>query len=219
MDVFITVPHAFCPDADVRLCDLRAREAAAALFDALKNLALPFVNVRSFAAQTLREDGDLNREEMRRWPWRVAIQDAIEASRMARRKVVLFDMHSFPDDAENFRKRADETRGPKVVLLDQWEQTTSGRVKWLHRDMVPRVEEESGVRVRIIGSGFENDITRQANRPLPGVDDASDADVMLWEFNEDATRLSAAEIKRVAGALANYVAGKSRLPATEINKQ
>jgi len=205
MDVFITVPHAFCPDADVRLCDLRAREAANALYDALKRLTLPAMNVRFFAAQTLREDGDLNREETRKWQWRVAIQNAIEASRMAGHKVVLFDMHSFPDDAENFRKRADEARGPKVVLLDQWEQLAGrGGVRWLHRDMVQRVEEESGVRVRIIGSGFENDITRQANRPLPA--GASDADVMLWEFNEDDTRLSTNELQRVARALANYVA-------------
>lgn len=208
MEVFITVPHAYCPESEVRLCDLAALKAANALRKALMDANLPSdVIIHFHRPETLRETGDLNRRETRKWPWRRAIQRKVKAARRARKKVILFDMHSFPDDAEDFKRDIHEHPGPKVVLLDTltlFQQPTM-EVGWTHREMVRRVEAESGVDVRIIAASDKNDITVRARRILPDAPQASNTDTMLWEFNEDSTRLTTAELERVALALANYV--------------
>jgi hypothetical protein len=182
--VIITVPHGKCPSqSPVRLCDERADEAANALAALLPAASL-------YRAATYRFQGDLNRPETRNSEWRRTIQAQVEHEVAAGKRVVLFDMHSFPDDSDSFGVVTRDHVVPQLVLLDE--------PSLPHAALARRIAQSTSVRLlSVLTASQINDITVQARA-------VGHVDAMLWEFNESSARLSHEQIVEVVRVLADY---------------
>lgn len=196
--VIITVPHDKCDDgADdtinasvgVRICDTRAREAANALLAALHDAGVRDASI--YHASSFRAPGaDLNRPETRKTAWRIAIQTDVVDSLREGKRVVLFDMHSFPNEPSSFGTLPlAHNAVPQLVLLDD--------ANLSHVDTaLRRIARQTSVRLLAAHVGGDNDIVNTAR--------ATGADASLWEFNESSDALSHAQIVEIANALAAY---------------
>ena len=193
--VIITVPHDKCDGqddavgADARICDTRAREAANALLAALQQHGI--VDASIYHAMSFRAPGaDLNRPETRKTPWRIAIETDVVDSVRAGKRVVLFDMHSFPNTPSSFGTLPlAHNAVPQLVLLDD--------ANLSHVDgALRRVTRQTSVRLVTAHVGGDNDIVNTAR--------VAGADAALWEFNESPEALSHAQIVEIANALAVY---------------
>lgn len=191
MEVFVTVPHGVCPSETVRRCDFRASSVARLLSDELlrvfRNTA---VRIRVFYANSARELGDLNRRSMRNSVWRTSIQNAVIEALQAGKKVLLFDVHSFPNTRTSFSASLD-TKTPQIVYLEHGFQGAE-------ISLIPsKIRRETTVDfVRVLGASAINDITVQARK--------AGAEAQLWEFNESKTRLTDNQVTEVVRVLANY---------------
>jgi hypothetical protein len=217
MDIIITAPHTFCPrDAVSRLCDTRAA-AAAELIEKRLVQTLPAERLPFFApgaidkyvspparatsrfsitlalSNRLRADIDLNRPPAEYTEWRTALNARIVASQTAGRRVLVFDIHSFPDDPDVWEKGVEHA--PLIVSLD---------FPGIHND----VSLPAGV--KLLQASLANDIIVRAL--LHG------ADAFLWEFNENPAALSDAQILAFADWLAAY-ARRWYAPFTELQRE
>jgi hypothetical protein len=192
--IIITVPHGKCRDNTlVRQCDERANEAADALAALLPSAAV-------YRAPTYRSEGDLNRPTTRNTEWRRAIQTDVADAHARGQRVVLFDIHSFPNSSKSFGVLPLENLVPQLVLLDN-------DASFPHANLARLIGSATSVRLVLAHVGADsNDIVSQAH--------AAGADAMLWEFNEDATWLSHEQIVQVARVLADYAAKSGTRHAT-----
>jgi hypothetical protein len=193
MDVIVTVPHGLCPHHRFRTCDTRASEVATALFEALLQRLPPEVLVHIFRANQAREVGDLNRPSTRHLEWRREIQNTVEHSIALGRRVLLFDVHSFPDECESFCKALATHEIPQVVLLDE-----PGAPHHALANEVTRAADL--LRFGLLQASNINDISVQAR--------AAGAEAMLWEFNESKHALDVAAAARVISVLTDYAVAK-----------
>lgn len=194
MEIIITIPHGFCPERRFRMCDNRASEAATMLSRALRDRLPRNIQIRVFYSNSPRSFGDLNRSVTRDTPWRRRVQFHVERAVREGSKVILFDMHSFPNSCDSFCKSQRDTP-PQVVLLDS--------AGFPHRKLVESIRNSNAVeRISLLQGSTINDITEMARAVSDNVD------TMLWEFNENRSALSDQEITSVVLILAEYVIGK-----------
>jgi len=182
--VIITVPHGKCPRGSVvRQCDERANEVALTLA-----AFLPEASV--YWAPSYRVEGDLNRPETRQWGWRREIQAEVERQVAGGNRVVLFDIHSFPDTSTSFGVLPPSGAVPQLVILDQ--------PSMPHTALARQITSTTSVSLLAVLVASEiNDITTQARA-------AGNVDAMLWEFNESSTRITHDQIGEVARVFADY---------------
>ena len=92
--VVVTAPHSFCdPTSPTRMCDTLAGTAATELSDFLS----PHYRVELLLSPVERYKLDLNRP----WAARSAFHKQI-IRQLARKPIVLLDIHSFPDEYDDF---------------------------------------------------------------------------------------------------------------------
>jgi hypothetical protein len=182
MDVIITVPHSACvPQAAQRTCDVRARSAAQIIHTRLARLPAPAYRVSIAYANSFRFKGDLNRRVTRGWAWRKHVQSMVEHGIKRRRKVMLFDIHSFPNTKKSFGLDRRTGDVPHVVLLD-----------YMHR------HENIGLPSTLVMQASKaNDIVVQTIE--------AGGDALLLEFNEDKTHTPDRYVAAVAIALEKMV--------------
>ena len=191
MEVFITVPHGYCPEEEFRVCDTRASFVGTVLTEEMRRLFGDKVVIRTFYANKPRSYGDLNRPEMRNTKWRREIQTKVEQAVAKKLKVLLYDIHSFPDDSTSFRTNSVQ-KSPQVVLLE-------GETK--PSKLPKKIESETSVDlVTVLRASLINDITVQSR--------IAGAEAMLWEFNESAERLTDEQVREVAVIMAKYAQEK-----------
>lgn len=106
--VLITAPHAHCDKSTlIRTCDRLAKNMAQALAKSLETARIP---TKSFLAQTLRSECDLNRDRCLLTPYRQVLRKYIVEN--LNKIAILADIHSFPPDEPDWR-------GNHLVILDQ----------------------------------------------------------------------------------------------------
>ena len=181
MDIIITAPHSDCiRGIQGRMCDLRA-EYAATRIEAYMRKRLPTAHISVAYADVVRADIDLNRAPARYTEWRQKILESIDASVAVDRKVLVLDIHSFPDTSKSFGYMEDGTV-PAVVLLD---------FPGIHSNYVPPPS------VRVLEASLANDIIVTSLM--------SGADAFLWEFNENPLRSTDQVIDSIAESMLTYV--------------
>jgi len=180
MDIIITAPHSGCiRGSQGRMCDLRAEYAATRIGEYMQK-RLPTAHISVAYSDVVRADIDLNRAPARYTKWRQQILESIDASVAVDRKVLVLDIHSFPDTSKSFGYMEDGTV-PSVVLLD-----------------FPGIRSnyEPPPFVRVLEASLANDII--VTSLLSG------ADAFLWEFNENPMRSTNQVIDTVAESMQTY---------------
>jgi hypothetical protein len=95
--ILIIAPHSNCdPNADHRMCDLRAKDAA----EKINELVQKTHEVKLFLSDVYRKIHDYNRKESFNTQWRQNIRNYIEAHRDSR--IIVFEVHSYPNKDTEF---------------------------------------------------------------------------------------------------------------------
>jgi hypothetical protein len=152
-----------------------ATELAASL-----QTALPQFTISLYTSEHRREYLDDNRVQSRNSEWRRAIQTRIDNALAARKRVLVLDIHSYPDSADSFGVDADGDIPPVVLLALNVPNVT------LLQNKLPFLT--------VLPASRVNDIIVQA-------DDAG-AIALLLEFNERG--LTSTQRRDTFVALADY---------------
>lgn len=187
MDVVITVPHA---SRAGRTCGRRAAYAAQRIETYLgTHMRMASITLLLPTAEAKQRSAvDLNRAAARCTDWRQRVQALVGSAVARRRRVLLLDVHSFADSADEFGRCG---AVPAAVLLD---------VPGAH-DFLPPAG------VVALQASLVNDIVVCALR--------AGADAFLWQFNENARRSTDALIDAVAESMRKHMLGpRYASPAT-----
>jgi predicted N-formylglutamate amidohydrolase len=188
LTVIVTAPHSVCYSRVNRDCDRRALEAARIIVDHFRSMALP-ANVHFYESTYPRARVDLNRIEGALTDWTQAFERDVRSAVASGRRVVLLDIHSFPDDSEHFR--GIDGASPELTLLDVEPSP--------HAQLLANIKR---------AADFEHVHRFEASRVdylLYRALELNAVDALLFEFNEDETKTPVQKINAVAHVLMTYL--------------
>ncbi len=128
--IIILAPHSKCRDANIRDCDIRAKQIA--------ELLASKVNAELFLADEFREDFDLNRSTSRDRPWRRKLEDCVLSYYRDPdvRHIWVLEMHSFP------RREWEVNRDEKMVIVSipEFAQTGNALANYINASLYQGTE-------------------------------------------------------------------------------
>jgi hypothetical protein len=149
----ITVPHGYCPESTVRICDRNAYNAATILRTELIKRGANVVFIHN--DNVLRSTVDMNRLESRKEEYEFR-QNITKQLNILPRDTIVLDIHSYPD-IDHFNNR-------EMAILNVTKEYRHTLTNWVEN--MYQFLKDKGISVGLFQGSLINDIVYQA----------------LWEF-------------------------------------
>jgi hypothetical protein len=188
LTVIVTAPHSLCRSTEVRDCDRVALEAAGIIVQHFRRMDLA-ANIHFYPSTIMRREFDLNRVEGAETEWTQKVEADIKQSVKSGKRVVLLDIHSFPDQSADFI--GDDRVSPELTLLDVYPSP--------HMQLLRDIAKTTGFQhIHLFEASRVDYLLFMALR-----NGARDA--MLFEFNENREKISHEQINAMAHVLMVYL--------------